>query len=219
MLISFKKIDSTQTFIKRHINSLPTRVNVFAQIQTNGYGRTGLWQTNTKANFHLSMLFKYKYSTPLTSPIISLALIYTLKACGINAKIVLPNDIYIHEKKIAGILLEQIDQNLIIGIGLNLNQVDHSFTSIKQHSNRNLNLSQIQALFHTYFQRFSQKSPDNLLKKWREHLFLPQILDLTYLPSNKRLTTSLVSIDFEALTTTDGRFELAYLKINNKIPH
>jgi len=59
--------------------------------------------------------------------IISNAIIKTLKKINVEGKIKWPNDIYVKDKKIGGILIESFIsgkqvQNSIIGIGINLNQ-------------------------------------------------------------------------------------------------
>lgn len=63
----------------------------------------------------------------MLSKAISVALVDFLKECRLTAKIKWPNDIYINDKKITGILLENgITSNsiksCIIGVGLNVNQ-------------------------------------------------------------------------------------------------
>ena len=59
--------------------------------------------------------------------ITTLALLNYLKSKGIKARIKWPNDIWVEDKKICGILIEnildgRIIKNSIIGVGLNINE-------------------------------------------------------------------------------------------------
>jgi len=63
------------------------------------------------------------------SQFISLSLVDVLSKLGLLAKIKWPNDIYVNDKKIAGILIEnQLSgmklRSSIVGVGLNVNQID-----------------------------------------------------------------------------------------------
>ncbi len=63
------------------------------------------------------------------------SIVFNLKRLKINSRIKYPNDIYIENRKIAGILCEQIVKNRItaqvIGIGINVNSNFEDLKSIK----------------------------------------------------------------------------------------
>ncbi|NCP46212.1 MAG: biotin--[acetyl-CoA-carboxylase] ligase, partial [Flavobacteriales bacterium] len=102
--------------------------------QLHGRGQMGSsWESNPCQNLTFSVIIPPKILVVeqfQISKIVALALISFLNQLGIkNTSIKWPNDIYIKEKKIAGILIENILKNnkiehTIIGIGLNVNQVD-----------------------------------------------------------------------------------------------
>ena len=50
-----------------------------------------------------------------------LAIVDVIRDLGIEAKLKWPNDIYINDKKLGGILIEKVDDLLIVGVGLNVN--------------------------------------------------------------------------------------------------
>lgn len=50
----------------------------------------------------------------------------------LDPKIKLPNDLYVNDKKIAGILTERVDEWAIIGIGLNVNMPKEFLDKIDQ---------------------------------------------------------------------------------------
>lgn len=99
--------------------------------QTEGRGRgKNVWINSTAGS---SLLSSWSFllginPQPTTSCLIGLAL---YRACSttwpfLNWNLKAPNDIYLHDKKIAGILLENIAQGdevrLIIGIGMNITE-------------------------------------------------------------------------------------------------
>jgi BirA family transcriptional regulator, biotin operon repressor / biotin---[acetyl-CoA-carboxylase] ligase len=106
---------------------------VLAQYQKKGKGQQGnSWESETGKNllasFILFPLFLTAANQFYLSKIISLALVDYLKTETDNVLVKWPNDIYIQNRKIAGILIENSvkGKNLstaIIGIGLNLNQL------------------------------------------------------------------------------------------------
>ena len=102
---------------------------VYADIQTKGRGTHGREWISGKGNLFGSIFFPLKNSYPpfsefstISPLIISDVLKHFCKKKNINLKF--PNDIFVNEKKICGILQELIVLNrrkfLIIGIGVNI---------------------------------------------------------------------------------------------------
>jgi BirA family transcriptional regulator, biotin operon repressor / biotin---[acetyl-CoA-carboxylase] ligase len=98
---------------------------------------------------------------------ISLALTDMLKIYGISASIKWPNDIYIGDKKVAGILVENVvvaDKILlsITGIGMNVNQLTFSEdlpnpVSLAQLLGKSVDLTDVMNhLLKSYDQRYSE---------------------------------------------------------------
>lgn len=146
-IIQLECVDSTNNYVAKMIleNDIEFGTVILADEQLNGKGQRGsVWHSKSGQNLLFSM---YLDSAILSvsnqfvlSKIVTISIVRTLKSYGIDAKIKWPNDVYVHDKKIAGVLIEnQISgQNLkssIIGIGLNLNQTE--FEGINATSLRN----------------------------------------------------------------------------------
>ncbi len=127
---------STNTELKNQIKTkkLAEFSMVVTEHQTAGRGQQGnSWESEKGANLTFSVLLRPSFLEPhlqfYLSKIVSLAIIDVLHLHHIQATIKWPNDIYINDKKIAGILIEssltgaQMDST-VIGIGLNVNQCD-----------------------------------------------------------------------------------------------
>ncbi len=132
--IKFNTISSTNDFLKSYSKEkkLPNFFYVQTDSQTQGRGqRTNNWESACCENILISFLTFPDFSAQkqyLLNHIVSIALVNVLRKFKIfNVKIKQPNDIMAENKKIAGILIEnvihnQIIKQSIIGIGLNVNQ-------------------------------------------------------------------------------------------------
>ena len=139
-MINLKEVTSTNDYIKEHINELDNFECVYTSNQTKGKGRTGhTWESEPNKNVALSLLVKsdkiiknFKIVSILTGVVIA----DYLEALGLaNISLKWPNDVYVNEQKVCGILLEgNLPEYLIIGVGINVNQYKFegfSATSIK----------------------------------------------------------------------------------------
>ena len=129
--IFLDQVDSTNEYIKREVNNLPNFTVVVASHQTDGRGQFDRkWLSNPNENLLCSILLR-KTSQLVVDQLNSIlikTLMNTLQQFGIVSSFKSPNDIYVHDKKIAGILIERTFENknllyTIVGIGLNVNQV------------------------------------------------------------------------------------------------
>ena len=114
------EIESTNTYFKEHREEYPDRSVLIAQRQTKGRGRYNrVWESKDDITF--SILLKHNASYNIIAP---LALSLALYSLGYDTGIKWPNDIYMQDKKLAGILIEDVYQitfhSAIIGIGLNM---------------------------------------------------------------------------------------------------
>ena len=133
-IIWHNNVDSTNDEAKRRISELDNLSVVSALSQTKGRGQRGnSWQSEEGKNILMSIVLKHDseavqaYDQFVISQIASLAVVDLLGAYEVEAKIKWPNDIYVGEKKICGILIEHSVcgkwlSSSIIGIGLNINQ-------------------------------------------------------------------------------------------------
>ena len=163
---------------------------VIAESQTSGKGRLGRnWVSPFGKNLYLSIILRPKILThhaPRLTLVTVVALSETLDDFKIfNHRIKWPNDIYINEKKLSGILTEMkgdcdtIDF-IIIGVGVNLNSsfsdypdtIRDSIISLKEFTNTEINRIEFLQLFLKNFERnyfnFVQRGFDEILNKWKE---------------------------------------------------
>lgn len=128
----FESLASTNNEAKKHITDYDN-LSVIATIeQSAGRGQgSHTWYTTPGKNLTFTIVFNPEnlpasealYLTRITT----LSLLSYLAARGVRARIKWPNDIWVEDKKICGILIENILEgnlvhNSIIGIGLNINE-------------------------------------------------------------------------------------------------
>lgn len=141
-IIWLDSVDSTNDEVRRRIDGLDNLSVLSVLSQSCGRGQRGnSWLSEPGKNLLFSIVLKYSDGlgdTDLTPPVqaydqfvisqlTSLAVVDLLASHGIVARIKWPNDIYVGDRKICGMLIEnavrgkRLDTS-IIGIGLNVNQ-------------------------------------------------------------------------------------------------
>lgn len=126
------EVDSTNNYVAAHASELPDRAMVIAERQTAGRGQRGnSWESAPGLNLTFTMLWRPERLLPREqfslSEAVALAITDLLERYAIRARVKWPNDIYVGDYKIAGILIEHsVTSTAIehsrIGIGLNVNQ-------------------------------------------------------------------------------------------------
>lgn len=148
-VIHFTSLDSTNKYIKEHLYDLEPGTIVSTDYQTAGYGRLSRsWLDQKGTNLTFSVFLKETLTshTSLISQLVAASLIKALEEFNIHCYIKWPNDILLHSKKVAGILVETVivdkEIYLIIGIGLNVNtqaldpSIESKATSILLETNK-----------------------------------------------------------------------------------
>ena len=163
-LIHFEVIDSTSAFLKKNYHCYQNLTFVSAEEQTEGKGRQDkIWSSEKGKNLLFSVLIKNKrlienYRT--ISIVSGYAVLEVLKSYGLNnLSIKWPNDVYVNEQKICGILLEAVSTQeiecLIVGIGINVNQRHFAEeyqvepTSVSNQLARDINLEQFKSAVYS----------------------------------------------------------------------
>ena len=133
-LIHLEETDSTNKYLNELCNKqcVEELTTITANFQTSGRGQRGnSWESEAGQNLMFSFVLYPTFLKArrqfLLSQIISLAIKEELERYVSNISIKWPNDIYWHDKKIAGILIENVlsgstFSRAIIGMGLNINQ-------------------------------------------------------------------------------------------------
>jgi BirA family transcriptional regulator, biotin operon repressor / biotin---[acetyl-CoA-carboxylase] ligase len=136
-LVDLPECDSTNTYAANLTakDNPPEGTVVITSRQFLGRGQRGnTWETQAGTNLTFSIILYPRFLEPANhftlSQAVSLALWDFLTGLGVaDVAIKWPNDIMVDEKKICGILIEnqvrgQLFSQSIVGIGLNVNQVD-----------------------------------------------------------------------------------------------
>lgn len=137
-VVTLKRVDSTNDYLKKELTKstpLPEGTVILAEEQYAGRGQVNnTWCSEPGKNLTFSLLLCPTFLNPekqfLLNQSISIAINDTLvKIIGDGVKIKWPNDIFFKDCKLGGVLIENIlrGNNLkysVIGIGLNINQLD-----------------------------------------------------------------------------------------------
>lgn len=124
----FPIIDSTNEYLLQNIPNLKQGEVCIAEYQYAARGRRGrryFAPFGTNLYFSLHWQINAKKSTHGLSLVVGIVVAELLASLGVeNIKLKWPNDIYLDNKKLGGILIEskvkQAEMHLVIGIGLNL---------------------------------------------------------------------------------------------------
>lgn len=130
-VVEFKRIESTNDYLKNNYQKLPTFTAVRTDYQTKGRGQFDRrWYSSYGKNLIFSLLLKDVLFDQLTliKEWVKSSLFSLLGSYGLDVYFKEPNDIYVNDKKICGILIETKSNQtmfdyVIIGIGLNINQL------------------------------------------------------------------------------------------------
>ncbi len=135
VLLNFPELASTNSYATDLVaKSNPSEGTVIStDNQTIGRGQIGrFWESEPEKNLTFSLILYPRFLFParqfLLSQAISLALVDCLELYELpHLKVKWPNDIYVGNRKIAGILIQNVlsstqVQSSVVGIGLNVNQ-------------------------------------------------------------------------------------------------
>jgi len=153
-IYSFDRLPSTQKFLLDGVrnNTLAVPAAVIAKEQFNGIGsRENSW-SGGEGNFFASIALE-RGQLPSDLPLSSVSIYFAyimkqvLKELGEDIWLKWPNDLYLGDEKVGGIMTQKVKKFLICGIGINLKNSSNGFRSL-----------------------YSDISADFLLKKYLEAL-------------------------------------------------
>lgn len=159
--IHFDNIDSTNTYLKNNYRFLENMTFVSSDYQSAGKGRNArIWKSEKGKNLLFSLLLTDDYliqQYKIISILTSFCVIKTLEEYDIhNLSIKWPNDVYVNDKKICGILLEATSSSkldcLVVGVGINVNQKEFEGdylrkpTSMINELNKEINIEELKII-------------------------------------------------------------------------
>jgi BirA family transcriptional regulator, biotin operon repressor / biotin---[acetyl-CoA-carboxylase] ligase len=199
-IIKLESVSSTNDFAKDILlKSIPKAdiTIIDTKEQTKGRGQRGnYWESEKNKNISLSIIIKPTFLKPnlqfYLSMSVSLAIVNCLSEFVENITIKWPNDIYINNKKICGILIENrllgdSIQYSIIGIGLNINQRNFSDwipnpTSLILENGIEINIESIKTklieCFEGQYSKLIAHDFETISREYLKNLYLRNILSL-----------------------------------------
>ncbi|RKX55180.1 MAG: biotin--[acetyl-CoA-carboxylase] ligase [Thermotoga sp.] len=178
-IIHIDEMNSTMDYVRTHLSELPNRSIVWADIQHRGRGRgKNTWLSPT-GGLWFSTLFKNKGVSDAwhITMAFSVAVVSTLKMHSVDAWIKWPNDVYVKNKKIAGILVENVIKgnqiSQIVGIGLNVNNdidetLEDKATSLLQQTGERHSIKSMLTMIMNEYDSIDSKT---LYERWSQFSF------------------------------------------------
>lgn len=210
----FEGLSSTMdTALQLGMNGAPEGTLVLAEGQTKGRGRLGRdWISPRYKGIYLSLVLRPQLP-PNLSPLLTLMAAVSIceaikAAAGLSAQIKWPNDIFMQNKKLGGILTElnaemDVTRFVVIGIGLNVNNEKKALpanaTSLKEHNHpgeisRVSLLQEVLRRIESNYLLLQNQGSSPIINKWREHnITLGKRVKITF--QNKHLEGEAVGID------------------------
>ena len=197
-LIHLPSVDSTNTYAKEHLSkSTPIDGTVIlADEQYAGRGQAGnIWQSTPDENLTFSIIYKTDFLPAAAQFGLNMAISLGISTAvaeiigqqgrqHMNVSIKWPNDIYIDDKKVSGILIENTISGMylkhsIIGIGLNVNQQDFAeltrATSLRRELDKSMErisvLKEVLAAIERYFFLLKEGKTTLLKSAYISHLY------------------------------------------------
>ena len=146
-ILYFETLHSTQLYAREHYQNFLEDTLIQAGVQTNGFGRRGTPWQSISGNFHGTFVFKNANILPINSGelafVVAVSIGKYLEMLQVhNYAFKWPNDIVNQDdvtgdiKKLGGILIENMSDDLLVGIGLNINNAPQNiepYLSISVH--------------------------------------------------------------------------------------
>jgi BirA family biotin operon repressor/biotin-[acetyl-CoA-carboxylase] ligase len=202
----YSELDSTQEYLSSKIRSkeLKAPIAVIAKHQTNGRGSRGNSWISNDGNLYLSFAISLdKLPSDLRIESASIYFAYILKevlsTLGSDLYIKWPNDFYIDDKKIGGIITSKIADTLICGIGVNIVSSPDGFGYL------DIDI-EIDRLLELYFARLDKNiSWQDTFDKYRDEFYKSKDLKVTI--DDKKVSLS------SAVLNSDGSISIDSKKI------
>jgi len=178
-LYYFDTIESTNEYAKQLLDKeVPEGTVVLADTQTSGKGRLAKTWYSPEGGIWMSVIL-YPKDPALLSIAGAVAVCEALHVNGILPGIKWPNDILLNGKKIAGILVEVMENATIVGIGLNLNIrkfpldladiASSVFLETKKHLEKKMIYDHLCKSLDDCYKLLQNNLGKELLTKWRHY--------------------------------------------------
>ena len=185
----FAVLDSTNQYLLDRLDELTPGSTCLAECQTAGRGRRGRqWISPFGSHLYLSMYWRLEAGMGAAmglSLVTGIATVNALAALGVDGvQLKWPNDVYVHGKKLAGILVEMSAQaagpcQLVIGLGLNVNMpaqagqdIDQPWTDLQQMGAYHVGRNELAACLVMAFEQslclYEQEGLAPFISRWQQ---------------------------------------------------
>lgn len=211
---TLNSVDSTNNYAANllRVSTPPNGSVITARFQTNGRGQRGsAWQSDADENVLMSLIC---YPTTLLvsdqfflTKAAAIAVADAVRSFGVNnVSVKWPNDIYVGDQKIAGMLIENTvrDQRLtaaIIGVGLNVNQTQfHLLKATSLHLLTGVEfevkqvVERISAFIEQSFIRLMSGQFSKIDAEYRRQLYRREVVS-EFLYKDQRVTAMITGVD------------------------
>ncbi|MCL1945194.1 MAG: biotin--[acetyl-CoA-carboxylase] ligase [Firmicutes bacterium] len=218
----YDSVNSTNIIAKNVADNSQHGTIILANTQTSGYGRFGKTFESPNGGLYMSIILKQKTYTP-----IGLTAIAVLSVCNALDKLLLDcdvqikwlNDVVLNNRKVCGISCESRvgeDGNIkwfVIGIGLNIRtditkvhkDLFNKITSLKYHTNLNIDINKIVACIADRIIPHQQTSDTNLMSTYQQRLgFLNKKIEVTSKETNFNAIAKYVNEQGQLIVNRDG---------------
>lgn len=189
-ILKYSQLTSTNDLAKELIQNKKAEEGmlIWADVQTAGRGQLdSKWVSNKEENILCALIlcpvFLEIDKQPYLNMAMALAICNAIKKFSNAAKIKWPNDIWIGNKKVAGILIENILQGnklkyVVVGFGINVNQSEdlpENATSLRLQTNtiidRQILIHEILNQIEKYYAKLFLKKMESLFSEYHANLF------------------------------------------------
>lgn len=186
---------------------------IVAESQSAGRGQRGhRWESEVGQNLTFSLVLEPTFVAPanqfLLSEAVALGVVDMLDGYSIGAKIKWTNDIYVGDRKLAGILIEHKLQgaslaHTIVGIGLNVNQRDFpsdlpnpvSMVQLRHFEfDRDEVLDRLVKTIMARYEQLRSGEDEPLQQDYHNRLYRLGMLDWYALPSGRRFRGTIMGV-------------------------
>lgn len=181
--LKFDEIDSTNNYMKENFSKFENYDIIAAKNQTSGRGRRGNTWSSSEGMALFSFLLKTEnkldileyIKLPLIAGISTLVALKKIKDGAYNFK--WTNDVFLDNKKLCGILIEKVEENFIIGIGINVRNIipdELQKIAISMNSDHDIDdlILKVVEEFSNYYKKFINGNWNEILQEINQYNFL-----------------------------------------------
>lgn len=182
-LIKLDEIASTNDYMKENISKFSNYDIISAKNQTLGRGRRGNTWVSSEGMALFSFLLKPckkmnindYIKLPLIAGISTLKALYEIEKNDYKFK--WTNDVYLENKKLCGILIEKVEDNFVIGIGINVNnkipkELENIAISLRENYDIDAVIINVVKKFDEYFNKFINGNWQEIINEINVYNFL-----------------------------------------------